>query len=635
MFDELRNSESRELEEPQTHVEGGGNLETQSFTERERNRERLEDYETAYKQSETVAQLVDTRALMTFGTGAEFIDKEPDPEIQVVDGEALSPAEWLNRVFTNLDNRLVQLGTDAYVYGDAFLELIETEGGGFDRLVSVNPKTLEAKFDDKGQIQEWRQVVGRDNRPGSVSQTFGAEEIAHFKLHQLGRKPLGVSLIGRNWDAITRYEANRDATQEALRQHGFTRWHVTVEGAVDDRDVRRVRTKFRNNQYQTLVTGDNIQVESLDTGGAVGDGIQNILNADVQTLAAGFGVPEEMAGLGRGSTEATAKVRLQAFERAARAEQRKLADQFIEQVANVVLGEFSPYSVDAGIDLEFGDVVSDQSATSEWLRNFDQYFTPDEVREQLGLGPVPQDVDEDDLGPPGDAAAAGEAGGAGGIFGEAVGDGGRQLAHPDDLEEFWMPVIENVLWSDDNGERMLFEFDDSRIPQFVMDALESAIPDAVAEASSNISTMDAEAVGMLSETMLDSLDPKHGWSVQSISGHIQDIPGAELTKEQADVLARDITHSAVAKAREEGYRQRDDVQDLKFDWVGPVDDRNAEFNGVEVCNWIRDQIPDEGVSLDELKDLVAEANEKFVPHDGREWSPHIQCRSQPIRTVNN
>jgi hypothetical protein len=105
-------------------------------------------------------------------------------------------------------------------------------------------------------------------------------------------------------------------------------------------------------------------------------------------LAAGFGVPEEMAGIGRGSTEATAKVRLQAFERTARAEQRKMADQFIEQIARPVLKRYSPFPHDIHLDMVFEDVVSDQTATAEWLAAFADYYTVNEIREKLGDQPL-------------------------------------------------------------------------------------------------------------------------------------------------------------------------------------------------------------------------------------------------------
>lgn len=612
-------TEFRRLQEPDTRVEGGGTLDTPSFLSRERDRDRLEDYENAYEQSGAVAALVDTRAVMSFGTGVEF-QTESDPRL--VDGELITAADWLHMQLPNLDNTLIQLGIDAYIYGDAFLELVETDDGdNFSHLVFVNPKSMKPEIDDKGRIRGWTQVFGDDRIRGSGT-PLDPESIAHFKLIHTGRQSFGNSLIGQNWNTIQQLKSNQETIREALRQHGFTRWHVTVEGPTDDSDIRRVRNRFHTNRYRTLVTGDNINVDSLDTAGAVGDGISEITETDLMLLATGFGVPEEMAGLGRGSTEATAKVRLQAFERKARGEQRRLAEQFIEQVARPLIVRYSPFPDDVDLDIVFDDVVSDQAQAAEWLREVKSHLTRDEIRGVMDFPPLTEEQREE-LPTRGEEAAEGPS--TSGIFGSAPGSAGRALADGG-FEDVWDPVIEDVLWSEDTS-RQLFEFDDAKIPDFVLNALETAIPQAVANAG--IESLDAEQVGLLSGQMLDALDPQHGWSIDSIQSHIADLPGAELERYERERLARDITHSAVAQAREAGYKQRDDFDELRFRWQGPSDDRTTE-----ACSWIKDQIPEGGVSMPELKELIQEANNRFVDHAAREFSPHISCRHQPLRVVD-
>ena len=372
----------------QTFVQGGGNQRKGYFEKHEREPERLEEYERIYERGGPVTSLVDTRALMSFGTGAEFNVKEEGMSA-VVDGSLVTPEEWLEDAFRNLDNLLVAIGKDAYVYGDALGELVETRGGNFSHVELVNPKTMKAFWDDHGRIHLWTQSIktgAGEERTISVPD----EEIAHFKLHSIGRSPLGLSLIGQNYDEIQRFARNQEAIENAIRLHGFPKYHIKVgregAGTVPDQDLRNVRQRFRKfNEKTNWTTGRDIEIETLDTAGFE---VNGLAEHDLMILAAGFQVPEEMAGLGRGSTEATAKVRLQAFERNARAEQRQLADQFVEQVVRPVLDRYSPFPRDLDVELAFGDVVSDQTATAEWLGQFEDYYSVNEVREKLGDSPL-------------------------------------------------------------------------------------------------------------------------------------------------------------------------------------------------------------------------------------------------------
>lgn len=411
IFDRARDWAARRImQEPETFVEGGGNTDD-SFHERfNRTRENLDEFESIYERGGPVAQLIDTRALMAFGTGVEFVSDDDRDIVGAVNGEQLSVTEWLDDAFDNLDDLLVQIGKDAYIYGDALGEIVENESGEFDRVELVNPKTMSPEWNDHGTIQTWEQEI-KSTRGQWKTRTFDPDAIAHLKLHRVGRRPIGISLIEQNYDEIQRFASNQEAVQNALQLHGFPKYHIKVgkpdsAQVVNDPALRRVRKRFRNFDEKTnWVTGRDIDIGQIDTGETH---IEGITEHDLMVLAAGFGVPEEMAGLGRGSTEATAKVRLQSFERMARSEQRILADQFIEQVVRPVIARYSPFPRDIDLGVEFGDVVSDQTATAEWLAQFREYYTVDEVREKLGDTPAPDDAD---LGPPEGAMPDAQAGG--------------------------------------------------------------------------------------------------------------------------------------------------------------------------------------------------------------------------------
>jgi hypothetical protein len=503
----------------------------------------------------------------------------------------------------------VKIARDNYIYGDSFQEIVETRSGDYSHTVLVNPKTIEARWDDRGRVQRWVQKLDKQGMPDRHVNRFDPEDIGHIALQRLGRHPLGISLIGRNWDEIRRFQRNQTAIEKTLERHGFAKYDVAVgrKGGhtIDDNELRRVRSRFRQVKGNDVIAhGRDIDIEPLDTGGSVGDGIGTIAENDLTMLAAGFGVPEEMAGLGRGSTEATAKVRLQAFERTARAEQRAMADQFIEQVVRPILAEYSPFPKDIDIALEFDDVVSDQQATAEWLRDFKGVYTADEMREKLGDGPVPADVNESDLGVPGDEGETT----TDGLFdmqsddadGRGLGTGnGRTQARTDGGHTQWEAayhdVIEHVLWHSD-GDRHLFEFDPEDVPEFVKEQLRQTIlKDGIFE---NFETIPSGSRQQLQSALLDSLEESHGWSINSLKNNLQDaVP--QLDDIEAERIARTETQNLVAKSRERGYREKYGDA-ARFKWVGPSDHRTTD-----ACEWIKNQIPDdEGVTLERLQDLV-------------------------------
>jgi len=110
----------------------------------------------------------------------------------------------------------------------------------------------------------------------------------------------------------------------------------------------------------------------------------------------------------------------------------------------------------------------------------------------------------------------------------------------------------------------------------------------------------------LREFMTEQLVDKDGWTTDGIANRLQDLE-PELSKAEAETIARTETASIVNTAREEGY-QETGMGDEQFYWVGGTDDRTTE-----ACNWLMDETnPNHGgdpVSLDELKALIEEAPE--------------------------
>lgn len=643
LYSDIKSWASRRLQQsdPDTFVEGGGSAPSEWFSQRKRERGTLEEYEDVYKDGGPIAQLIDTRALMTFGTGSEFVSERPEV------------AEWLDRELQDRDNFFVDLGRDSYIYGDSFAEIVETQAGGFSHLELVSPKTLEAEWDDHGQIQAWVQSIQTgDGQTRSAS--FAADEIAHFAIRRLGRQPLGISLVGQNRDEARRFAQNQEAISHALELHGWPKYHIRAgrEGgqAIGDTELRRVRSRFRNFDEKTqFVTGVDIGIEELDTGDLQ---IEGVTEHDLMVLAAGYGVPEEMAGLGRGSTEATAKVRLQAFERMARSEQRALADQFIKQVVRPLLDQYSPFARDVDVDLTFDDVVSDQTATAEWLGEFKDVYTVDEMREKLGDGP--HEGDDDELGPPQPQEQDSPFGvgfGGGGSMGassetesapRAEADGGRSMGDPapshslyggmnepadlTDEERAFHRCYTEVLWHEDT-DRALLAYNRTNVPESVRENLIEA-----AKAGALFSEAFETAPSGTSETVKDelvsALKITDGWTINGLTNRLRDaVPGLE--ERDAERIARTETQSVVNKGRELYYEERFPDKEVLYKWNGPGDHRTTD-----ACEWLKEETAG-GVPMRELKELIQEAPEHDpdINTDPREYTPHIQCRHSYFRVV--
>ena len=645
---------------PDSYVAGGANEGASLPHTRPHNYDTLTEREQIYLGGGPITDFIDTRALMTYGTGVEFTTSEP----AFIDDEGRTVAEWLHDAFPLIDQLMVERGIHTYVYGDAWPEVVTTRGGGIDRINLIHPTTVDPSWDAHGTITDLRQVV-KDERGQFKTQPLSDDRVGHWYYKQASAGPLGESLIAQNRQEIDWYLQNQEQRANAIRLHGSPKYHVAVgsEGqSISDRLLRRVRDKFRSegtDEKTNWVTGGDIEVSELDTPGF--DGMNQITETDITKLASGFGVPIEWtnfgsAGLGEGTP---AESRITKFERQARAEQRRAAEQVLEFPLRFIVDELSPFPAGIAFDVQFGDVVSDPSQVAEWLTDFTDFYTRDEIRGKFGdeeLTDEQEQAIEDRLESEGGAPEAG-----GGLFtrreqgepdapdplagddaakrahadgGRAGGSGnansGRALLHgPADADALtqeelvWEDVYEEVLWADDTS-RDLFQFDPEEVPDFVVARLREAV--AQGALFDDFETVPPGAVSQIQSAMLDSLETRHGWSVDSIAENLQDqVPS--LTKQEAERIGRTETQALVNEAREEGYREEFDLDEERFDWVGPSDDRTTE-----TCEAIKDRIPDAGVTLSELQDIVAE-EARAHGHDPREWTPHINCRHTFTRQV--
>lgn len=197
-----------------------------------------------------------------------------------------------------------------------------------------------------------------------------------------------------------------------------------------------------------------------------------------------------------------------------------------------------------------------------------------------------------------------------------------ELAETDWWDEHLEALQERTWRSDD---KQLFGFTEGTVPQFVKDQLLSAVLEGSPIFSDIKSIPDSELMEFRL-FMADQLT-SDGWTITDMRDEIVDQFGVD--EHRAETMARSTTQNMVNEARETGYRERDNFDDLRFDWSGMSFDPNRSS---DVCQAIKDEIPDEGMHLDELKQLVHEKSKEHG-HEPKGWSPHPNCTHSHVRVV--
>jgi hypothetical protein len=153
-----------------------------------------------------------------------------------------------------------------------------------------------------------------------------------------------------------------------------------------------------------------------------------------------------------------------------------------------------------------------------------------------------------------------------------------------------------------DGDVRLANFTERALPDFVKDRLQESIMQGAI--FSQFDTLVENDIMQLREFMTEELTQNDGWTTDSIAGRLMDLE-SELSRQEAEVIARSETASVVNSAREQGYKEQG-MEDERFAWVGSLDDRTTE-----ACRWLIEKTnPRHGgepVPLDELKELIAEA----------------------------
>jgi hypothetical protein len=292
--------------EPKSYAKASGDKKD-VFSKRERDAEHLEKLEVIYAQGGPVSEAIDAYPLSILSPGFRLEGPE---------GDVAKVQEVYDRV--DIESVLWQLIVESLKIGDGIGELTWGKGQSSAEITGVFPraaKDFDIVHDDKGRITGYRQVIERTKYDVKYVE-LKPEEVIHLCLLPVAGAVYGQSLIERAYDEIYRDTDIAEATKEAILAHGFSKFHSKVgkEGEsvsadiIDD--VSKEFKKLVKGDVQNVTTQRDVDITCLDTGELPANAY---FEWTTDRLCTALGVPEEILGLGRGSTEATANVRKDAW----------------------------------------------------------------------------------------------------------------------------------------------------------------------------------------------------------------------------------------------------------------------------------------------------------------------------------
>jgi hypothetical protein len=318
---------------PKTWVQVGG-TQKEPFKDEDRTVDKLKKYRNIMDQGGLVATGLELYPLFILANGYKFVG-DKSGEIQA----------WADAI--NFDSILWQGITDAIWSGDAFQENVGTRGtaleiarleaeGNVAELAKVSksadvikiaprdPTDFRIEIEQTGNVKGYTQVQDQNTGKGV---SLKPEQITHLVLiHQSG-SPYGRSMVKRAYDDIMRDVTIASASTEAINRHGFKKYHVSVgqTGEVIEEPVMTaISNKFQDIEAkQEWVTCADVKIENIDTGGL--EQIDKYNDISLSRVCAAIGIPEELLGLRKGSTDATAVSRIKAFFKKIQTFQRAVA----------------------------------------------------------------------------------------------------------------------------------------------------------------------------------------------------------------------------------------------------------------------------------------------------------------------
>jgi len=350
----------------------------------------LKKYYKYYRGDNTVFASLNATAFNTVMVGYNIHSVNKDAEKYISD---LCDYLSLGRV-------LLEATQNVLIFGDAFIEKRRIRRGDVVKLFPVNPQTMIINYNQFGEVVSYQQEI--DGR--KIGSEVNPDDIIHIRFFPIPGSPYGVSLIEPNISIIDMKQGTNEALYNAIKRHGTRKLVVTVG---DEKDgqlppsavMDDIKIKLEDiNEINEFIVPWMIKFSTIDEKGI--QGIEEYYNYFLTQLITGLMCPEEALGLGKGSTEATARVKAILYERMIKAYQLVLSETIRESLFNECLGRnnlVDNNGLPVRVTLTFNSVTdSDEAEKAKWLGNIltatanDPPITKNEIRKVMGFPPVPE-----------------------------------------------------------------------------------------------------------------------------------------------------------------------------------------------------------------------------------------------------
>ncbi|WP_440952043.1 phage portal protein family protein [Methanococcoides sp. FTZ1] len=361
------------------------------FNERQRDQELIRRYQTIFKQGGLITQAINCYPEYMFmnvlDNGFEFVG-EDEKQIEFIE-DLVTKINFLDASWQQVTNSLVE--------GSGLTQIVPTRAGGLYGLLPQDSALYDAEVKETGEISTYYK---KSNKTWTKGTPVKVSDIWHLNLLPQTGSPWGQSLIGLAYDEILRDTKTAEGIANGIERHGTSKWDITVGDAdqeVSDTDLKAVASSFENiNSKSEFVHRPDIEIKELDKGGFP---VAEYSETSIDRLCAALGVPNELLGQGRGSTEATANVRMKSFQNKIKSMQSRFNFQTYHQLFRPLLEK--EFGTASPVYIKFGDIVPDDldskaTALQKLMPALDPFliYTRDEIRAKLGDGPYPEEDEE-------------------------------------------------------------------------------------------------------------------------------------------------------------------------------------------------------------------------------------------------
>ena len=378
----------REDGTPQTLIRTGSSS-FSGISTLDRSQSALRTYWKYYSGDGTIFASINITAWNTIMVGY-YLSSDDNDTKQFID-------KYLSKL--SLSRVLRQAVLHTLIFGDSYIEKIYNKKGDLSRLKVVDPRTMIINYNKYGDVESYQQEInGR-----TLNKVIKPEDIIHIRFFEIPGSPYGLSLIAPNKDTIDRKVKTDEALFKAIQRHGTKKWVCKVGSEKDgqippDSVMEDINKKLEDiNSINEFVVPWFIDLKTIDEKGI--EGVEEYFNYFQTQLVVGLLCPEEALGMGKGSTEATARIKAIMYERMIKAFQYEISDIITTELINPILKK---YGFEEGcVTLKFNDVTEeDQALKAKWIgnllrgfKNTKMPFTRNEIRSMFGF-PHREDMDD-------------------------------------------------------------------------------------------------------------------------------------------------------------------------------------------------------------------------------------------------